>query len=72
MDGYDRVYKLAFLIGREWSKSWCYEIHEMKSVVRKLLFEKLAPIIGEDKEFDRISESYFTTGETSRSAPESS
>ena len=56
----------------EWSCSWYYEIHEMKSVVWKLLFDKLAPIVSEDEEFDCISKCFFTTGETARFAPQAS
>lgn len=36
----------------------------MKGVVRKVLLEKLSPIVGKDKELDRITECFFTTGET--------
>ena len=44
----------------------------MKSVVRKLLFDQLATIVSKDEEFDRISESFFTTGETTRFATQAS
>ena len=60
------------LFCREWSKSWCYEIHEVKGVVRKLLLEKLSPIVGEDKEFDGITQGIFATGETTGFASQAS
>lgn len=44
----------------------------MESVVRKLLFEKLASIVGKDKELDRISERYLTTREATRPASQAS